>query len=128
MAEGRKLSKDRVLEIAKGRAWTGRDALALGLVDALGGYPDALRLAKEAAGIPEGAGVKVRVFPREQDVMEMGLEMAFGEGPDNSEGEGSAVAAFRIPGRLRPLMKALRRFGPGDDGGVLMMQDTSPKW
>ena len=38
--------------MAKGRVWTGEDALAHGLVDALGGLQDALRLAKQEAGLP----------------------------------------------------------------------------
>src|SRR5262249_14198507 len=42
-AEGRKLPKERVLEIAQGRVWTGEDALGIGLVDALGGYGEAMR-------------------------------------------------------------------------------------
>ena len=38
--------------MAKGRVWTGEDALAHGLVDELGGLQDALRLAKQEAGLP----------------------------------------------------------------------------
>src|SRR5690606_3885171 len=36
VAEGRRLSRERVDEIGRGRVWTGRDALDLGLVDELG--------------------------------------------------------------------------------------------
>ena len=36
---------------AKGRVWTGAQALQLGLVDGLGGLQDAVRLAREAAGL-----------------------------------------------------------------------------
>src|SRR5262249_15761675 len=66
VAEGRRLPKERVLEIAKGRIWTGEDAKALGLVDELGGFPEALNLAKKAAGIPETEEVKLEVFPRKR--------------------------------------------------------------
>ena len=43
--------------MAKGRVWTGRQALDLGLVDKLGGLEEAITLAKEEAGLP----LKVRV-------------------------------------------------------------------
>ena len=38
--------------LARGRVWTGKDALAHGLVDALGGLADAIALAKAEAGLP----------------------------------------------------------------------------
>jgi len=64
VAEARGLSPERVEEVAKGRVWTGRDARERGLVDAIGGFPEALDLAREAAGLPAGARVRVVPFPR----------------------------------------------------------------
>jgi protease-4 len=52
IAEGRHLGKDRVRALADGRVYSGRMAKDLGLVDALGGFDDAVRLAGELAGIP----------------------------------------------------------------------------
>ena len=46
-------------KVAKGRAWTGRDALEHGLVDALGGLQLAITLAKLEAGLP----LEVRAHP-----------------------------------------------------------------
>jgi protease-4 len=69
VARGRNLSHERVKEIAKGRIWTGEDALALGLVDALGGYPRALALLKEAADIAPEASVHLRPFPRPRSLL-----------------------------------------------------------
>lgn len=69
VAQGRNLSPERVKEIAKGRIWTGEDALALGLVDALGGYPRALALLKEAADIDPDASVRLRPFPRPRSLL-----------------------------------------------------------
>jgi protease-4 len=51
VAEGRKLSPERVREIAKGRVWTGEQALQLGLVDELGGFYQAVDKAKTLAGL-----------------------------------------------------------------------------
>ncbi len=40
-------------EVAKGRVWTGEDALQHGLVDQLGGLADAVHLAKQQAGLSQ---------------------------------------------------------------------------
>ncbi len=62
MAAGRGLSEAQVRKLAKGRVWTGKDALAHGLVDALGGLQHAIDLAKHEAGLPleVGAGTQPR--------------------------------------------------------------------
>jgi len=54
VAHGRNLPVERVDEIARGRVWSGADALELGLVDNIGGLPEALEAAAQLAGIPEG--------------------------------------------------------------------------
>ncbi len=51
VAQGRGLPDARVREIAKGRVWTGAQAKALGLVDHLGGFYQAVDRAKTLAGI-----------------------------------------------------------------------------
>ena len=51
VAEGRQMERVRVLELADGRVFTGRQALEAGLVDEMGNYYDALDKAAELAGI-----------------------------------------------------------------------------
>jgi protease-4 len=51
VAAGRHLTPDRVREIARGRVWTGAQAKALGLVDELGGFYQAVDRAKALAGL-----------------------------------------------------------------------------
>lgn len=55
VAEGRGLALERVREVAKGRIWSGVDALELGLVDELGDVSLAVARAKEMAGLPAAA-------------------------------------------------------------------------
>ncbi|ACO46221.1 signal peptide peptidase SppA [Deinococcus deserti] len=57
VAEGRKLSKERVNEIGRGRIWAGQDALELGLVDELGDLHTGVLRATELAGLPYDAPV-----------------------------------------------------------------------
>lgn len=60
VAQGRKLGLDQVEEVARGRVWTGADAHEHGLVDALGGFPEALRAVRELAGLAPDAPVRLR--------------------------------------------------------------------
>ncbi|MDP1828214.1 MAG: signal peptide peptidase SppA [Archangium sp.] len=50
VASSRKLSKEAVDAVARGRVWSGEDAKAKGLVDHLGGLMDAIARAKEKSG------------------------------------------------------------------------------
>jgi len=61
VADGRKMTKDDVHAIAKGRVWTGADAHRIGLVDELGGFRDAVRIARERVGLPDDAPVRPAV-------------------------------------------------------------------
>ena len=56
VAEGRGKPLEEVRALAKGRVWTGQQALAHGLVDALGGLDDAIRLARLEAKLPLEVG------------------------------------------------------------------------
>lgn len=53
VAEGRGLSKEKVMELATGQLYTGEQAKELGLVDELGGINTAIDLAASLAGIEE---------------------------------------------------------------------------
>ena len=64
VADGRKMPLEGVLQVAKGRVWTGADALGLGLVDELGGLARAVAVAVELSGAPAGSRPVVRDFPR----------------------------------------------------------------
>jgi len=54
VAEARGMSFERADNLAQGRVWIGSDALAIGLVDELGGLDDAVRAAAGLAGLDEG--------------------------------------------------------------------------
>ncbi|TAL17772.1 signal peptide peptidase SppA [bacterium] len=53
VAEGRKMDRAKVLALADGRIYSGRQALGLGLVDELGGFDAAVRAAGTLAGLGE---------------------------------------------------------------------------
>ena len=122
VADGRKLPKEKVLEIAKGRIWSGQDAKNLGLVDELGGYDTALKLAKKAAGIPESDEVKVVVYPRPKTLFEALVQR---RGADNSNKEAVAQTLARILQDVQPVARELNAVGitRKDQDDVLKMPE-----
>jgi protease-4 len=57
VAEGRSIPLERLDDLAGGRVWTGEQALAHGLVDALGDFDTAVEAACAAAGLPTDGSV-----------------------------------------------------------------------
>ena len=61
VVEGRKMPRERVVEVATGEVWLARQALELGLVDEIGDIERAVEVAAEMAGVPaRGAPVRLR--------------------------------------------------------------------
>ena len=63
VAEGRNLSTSYVDSVGQGRVWSGLDGKKRNLVDVLGGLDDAIKIAKEKAGIPEGELIRIVQYP-----------------------------------------------------------------
>ncbi len=59
VAEGRKLPISRVEEVAEGRVWDGKTAMAIGLVDDTGSLQDAVARAAELAGLEIANGIYI---------------------------------------------------------------------
>src|SRR5271169_2311891 len=71
VADGRHMTADAVEAVVKGRVWSGEEAKARGLVDALGGYETALGIARETAHIPADEPIQLTVFPREEGPVQL---------------------------------------------------------
>jgi protease-4 len=107
VAEGRRLERSAVEKLAEGQVWTGAQALERGLVDRLGSLDDALRLARERAGLAEDDGVEVQAF--EPDRSFLG-DLAGGFAADARADDPLAALAARLP-ELHAL-SALLAVGP----------------
>lgn len=118
VADGRKLSADVVEQVAKGRVWSGEDAKARGLVDALGGYDTALALAKAAGGIGATEKVTVKLFPSPSETAEQLIARFTGGGGDDSDAASSAVMR-RAVALLGPVLRQAELMSSGE--GTLMM-------
>ncbi len=105
-AESRKMTTAQLDAVARGRVWTGQQALERGLVDALGGLDAAIALARERADIPEGEAVEIVVYPRERTFFEALSDQIGGTSSVNvwrslaGAAEGRALASLTAPARL----------------------------
>lgn len=70
VVEGRGLDQEKVLELADGRVFTGRQAKDLGLIDELGDLEDAIKIAGKMGGI-EGAPKTIREKPKKVTVIDI---------------------------------------------------------
>jgi len=82
VAEGRGMTKEKVNMIARGRVWTGRDALKIGLVDKLGGISDAISYAAKESNISD---IRVLYYPLKKEDKLADILEQFEEKEQNSE-------------------------------------------
>ncbi len=66
-AEGRKMSQDDIKKIASGRVWTGSQAKENGLVDVLGGFEDAVKIAATKAGV--AGNYSLQFYPQQKTIL-----------------------------------------------------------
>lgn len=84
VAENRKLTKP-MDKIARGRVWTGRQALKLGLVDELGGYSDAVIKALELGNVGKNQDIKIVTYPKAKSFTEKLSSLIAGTGTIKAE-------------------------------------------
>jgi protease-4 len=70
VAHHRGMTLTQVDAVARGRVFTGRQALENGLIDELGGFAAALQMLKEQAGIPADDPVSLVHLPRQKGFIE----------------------------------------------------------
>jgi protease-4 len=69
VAEGRGMTFDEVDSVARGRIWSGPDAVEAGLADEVGGLMDALEEARKMAGLPEDC--RVIIYPEPEPMIDI---------------------------------------------------------
>ncbi|MGQ9698894.1 MAG: signal peptide peptidase SppA, partial [Armatimonadota bacterium] len=100
VAQGRRMPRDKVLKIADGRVFTGRQALALGLVDHLGNWQDAVALAAKEGGLPKEPRLK-EMAPKSLFTSLLGADASARLGLSN---------ALLLDPRLLPMVDRMLRF------------------
>ena len=107
VAEGRDLTPEQAREVAKGRVWTGEQALERRLVDHIGGFMVAVDRAKALAGIEADQQVQLRFFP-EQLTPVQELQRFLGASGQTAEAGARLNAALSDP-RIARALDAIAR-------------------
>jgi protease-4 len=101
-AKGRNKTPEEIDALGQGRVWTGAEAQRIGLVDHLGGFETALRVAKEKAKIRADQQVQLVILPQRKGLFETLMER-------QEEG----VEAF-LPADVRGTLAWLARLQEGE--------------
>jgi protease IV len=104
VADGRGMERQAVDEAARGRVWSGRDALEQGLVDELGGFHVALAGVRELLDIAPDAPIHLVRYPAERTFLQLLLEDGWRVGAATLLLEGASSSAL-----LTALEPAVRR-------------------
>lgn len=103
-ALGRHMPVERLRRLASGRVWSGLEAKGNGLVDVLGSYEDALRIAAARAHL-KADDYRVQRLPTRKTQWLSGLLAAFGGDSDSDEARARALKA-----ELGPLYPAYAQY------------------
>jgi len=120
VADGRGLELETVQQIAKGRIWTGADALEIGLVDELGGYDVALDQIRDLLDLEEDAPLRLRRYPSQK------TEWSALFSPPKESSESAAIRSLlRSLQAVQPLVRQLTQAGLVEQKPGLVMEGAS---
>ncbi len=104
-ALGRHMPVEKLRRIASGRVWSGSEGKKIGLVDVLGSYEDALKIAAARAHI-KGDDYNVQRLPRQKSA----VEKFFSRFTGGDDDEQAAAETRLLQAKLGPLYPAVRQY------------------
>jgi protease-4 len=110
VSEGRGMTYEEVDAIARGRVWTGQDAMEIGLVDELGNLQDAIDAAAAMAGLDSLEQDDVVFLPEAKDPLQQFVEELAG-----AEVITEALVQSGLPRHQLEHILAVRRMIASDD-------------
>ncbi len=119
VAQARKMPREQVDRIARGRVWSGEDAKGLGLVDQLGGLDQAIESAAKRAKLEKG--YRVWYVEKEKSFRERLMSMLAARVLDVAVAAGwvsepsPSASARSVAGRLRDLRADVERLSRWND-------------
>ena len=117
---GKEMTRADLEKIAGGRVWTGRQALANGLVDELGTLDDAVTAAWKLAGQPADKEPDLLLLPKRKGLLDVLREGSASD--DDARAPNLDLAALRL---LRDLPEVARKLRPF---GALLQLRGDPVW
>jgi protease-4 len=118
VAEGRRMTPEKVDAIGRGRVWTGRQGKENGLVDEIGGLDKAIEIAKSRAHIDASRSVSLAFYPPKRGLIDLLANMS-GSSADTSTSALLGAPAARL---VRSLTAMSRLAKPG--AMLMLMPET----
>lgn len=84
VSDARKIPIDKMPDVAKGRVWTGNQAIKIGLVDELGGYDVALTALRKKLSLGPTDMINLEVFPAPETPVERVMKILKGIGIESA--------------------------------------------
>ncbi|MEY4708017.1 MAG: hypothetical protein RJB58_1740 [Pseudomonadota bacterium] len=119
VAAGRKLSIEKVREVARGRVWSGTDAQTHGLVDRLGGFWTAAGEAATLAKVPAGE-MAFKIYPRRTGLLGS-LSRLMGDMDASLGLLGRIESLLNLP-VLQALLGGISELPAGEAGGAISLK------
>jgi protease-4 len=127
----RGLEGARLDRAARGRVFTGADAVDMGLVDQIGGLGDALRVARDTAALPPDEPVVVAPYPEPQDPLTRLKRLLEARGVPglatavSGMTESDLRALARLLGVVRPLLSLIDDPAGSPPTGMSLLYDEA---
>ncbi len=116
-AEGRGMTQEEIHEVARGRIWSGRDALEIGLIDDVGGFLTAIDRVRTILELEDDAIINIKQYPPKKTLIEQLMD----RGPNSSE-RAAMVQTFQTTVEpLQPLLQTLHYINMNPADRALMM-------
>jgi protease-4 len=110
VANARKIPMEKMPDIAKGRVWTGDQAIKIGLIDELGGYDVALGAVRKALKLGDKDVISLEQFPAPPTPGERLLKLLHHAGAESAELSTSVTMLEKLQATLRPLLGLVAGF------------------
>ena len=107
VAAARKIPVEKISDIAKGRVWTGAQAVKVGLVDQLGGYNETLAAIRKKLNLAEHAPLILASYPAPETAIERIEKLLKSFGLDLSMFGATVREWHALRATLAPFMKGL---------------------
>ncbi|MDR3449223.1 MAG: signal peptide peptidase SppA [Alphaproteobacteria bacterium] len=104
VAAARNIPMEKMPDIAKGRVWTGDQAIKIGLVDALGGYSVAMDETRKALKLEPDAPVDLVIYPAPPTPAERLVKLLHRFGSESAAMAGGASALAKMQSILAPFL------------------------
>jgi len=128
VAEGRKLDRAKVRDVAQGQVWSGTAAKEKGLVDTLGGMREAKDEVRTLLGLKAGDQIDTRRYPQPRRLIDRVTDKLLGEDEDEDVRLSLSMTSLRqaaLPAEAQSLLRLVSPLMAANGGPVVALEPLS---